>query len=43
MGIIKKIANHKKLMVYKHRKFWKSVDTQKDVSELSQLLKNVKK
>ena len=43
MGIIKKIANQKKLMVYKHRKFWKSVDTQKDVGELSKFLKNDKK
>ena len=43
MGIIKKIANQKKLMVYKHKKFWKSVDTQKDVGELSKLLKDDKK
>jgi glucose-1-phosphate cytidylyltransferase len=43
MGVIKKIANKKKLMVYKHNKFWKSVDTLKDVHELSALLKNDKK
>ena len=29
-------------MVYKHKKFWKSVDTLKDVNELSKLLKNDK-
>ena len=43
MGIVKKLANKKKLMVYKHKKFWKSVDTLKDVNELSKLLKNDKK
>ena len=43
MGVIKKLANKKKLMVYKHSKFWKSVDTLKDVQELSELLKNDKK
>ena len=43
MGIIKKIANQRKLMVYEHKNFWKSVDTQKDVSELSKLLKDDKK
>ena len=40
MGVIKKIANKNKLLVYKHKNFWKSVDTQKDVNELSQLLNN---
>ena len=40
MGIIKKIAKKNKLLMYKHKNFWKSVDTQKDVNELSKLLKN---
>ena len=40
MGVIKKIANTNKLLIYKHKKFWRSVDTQKDVNELSKLLKN---
>ncbi len=43
MGVIKKIAKKNKLHVYKHKDFWKSVDTQKDVHELSQLLKYDKK
>ena len=40
MGVIKKIAHRNKLFLYKHKKFWRSVDTQKDVNELSKLLKN---
>ena len=43
MGIIKKIANNNKLLIHKHYGFWKSVDTQKDVKELSEILKNDKK
>ena len=43
MGVLKKIAKHKNLAVHKHKKFWKSVDTQKDAYELSELLKNDKK
>mgnify|MGYP004330719059 CR=1 FL=1 len=31
------------LYAYKHYGFWKSVDTQKDVKELSEILKNDKK
>ena len=41
--IIKKIANNNKLLIHKHYGFWKSVDTQKDVKELSEILKNDKK
>ena len=33
MGIVKKIAMERKLFVYKHKGFWKSVDTQKNVKE----------
>ena len=40
MGIIKKIANKNKLLIYKHKGFWKSVDTQKDISDLKEILKN---
>ena len=43
MGIVKKIANNNKLLIHKHNGFWKSVDTQKDVKELSEILKNDKK
>ena len=43
MGVLKKMTNRKNLMVYKHKKFWKSVDTQKDAIELSKLLQNDKK
>ena len=42
MGVLKKIVKHKNLAVHKHKKFWKSVDTQKDAYELSKLLKNDK-
>ena len=43
MGIIKRIAKKNKLLIHKHYGFWKSVDTQKDVKELSKILKNDKK
>ena len=43
MGIIKRIAKKNKLLIQKHHGFWKSVDTQKDVKELSKILKNDKK
>tara|TARA_B110000196_G_C20964999_1_gene575813 strand:- start:43 stop:822 length:780 start_codon:yes stop_codon:yes gene_type:complete len=39
-GIVKKISKKNKLFIYKHTKFWKSVDTLKDLIELK---KNVKK
>ena len=39
MGAMKKIANDKKLLVYKHNDFWKSVDTLKDAQDLGELLK----
>ena len=41
-GIIKRIAQDKKLLLYKHKGFWKSVDTLKDLNELSIFLKNKK-
>ena len=40
---MKKIANDKKLLVYKHNDFWKSVDTLKDAQDLGDLLKKEKK
>ena len=43
MGVVRKMAKNKTLMIYKHKKFWKSVDTQKDVIKLSKLLKNDKR
>ena len=43
MGIIKRIAKKNKLLIHKHYGFWKSVDTQKDVNELTNILKNDKK
>ena len=43
MGIIKRIAKKNKLLIHKHYGFWKSVDTQKDVNELSKILRNDKK
>lgn len=43
MGVLRKIAKSNLLNVYKHKGFWKSVDTQKDVKELSQLIKHNEK
>ena len=42
-GVMKKISNKKKLLVYKHNGFWKSVDTVKDSIELGIIIKNDKK
>ncbi len=39
-GVLKKIIKKKKLNVYQHKKFWKSVDTFKDLIELRDLLKS---
>ena len=41
-GVMKRIAQDKKLLLYKHKGFWKSVDTLKDLNELSIFLKNKK-
>ena len=43
IGVMKNIVRKKKLLVYKHTGFWKSVDTLKDSIELSKIIKNVKK
>ena len=40
---MKKIAMLKKLHVYKHNGFWKSVDTKKDIIKLKILLKKNEK
>lgn len=42
-GVLRKIARSNLLNVYKHKGFWKSVDTQKDVKELSKLIKQNEK
>lgn len=39
-GIIKKIINKNTMNIYEHKKFWKSVDTLKDLIELREFLKN---
>ena len=41
-GVMRRIAQDKKLLLYKHKGFWKSVDTLKDLNELSIFLKNKK-
>ncbi len=38
-GVIKKIIKKKRFNVYHHKKFWKSVDTLKDLIELKKFLK----
>ena len=38
-GIIKKFINNNKMNVFQHKKFWKSVDTLKDLIELKNFLK----
>ena len=38
-GVVKRIAKDKKLLLYEHKGFWKSVDTLKDLYELSIFLK----
>ena len=42
MGVMKKICNFGKLYMYKHKGFWKSVDTKKDLIELIKYLKKLK-
>jgi|TARA_B100001964_G_C14255544_1_gene612252 glucose-1-phosphate cytidylyltransferase len=41
-GVVKSIAKENKLLLYKHKGFWKSVDTLKDLNELSIFLKKNK-
>ena len=43
MGALKHIAKIGKLNIYKHKGFWKSVDTLKDAIELNNLLAKMKK
>jgi len=38
-GIIKKLIKKEKVQIYEHKKFWKSVDTLKDLIELRKFLK----
>ena len=38
-GVIKKFINKNKMNVFQHKKFWKSVDTLKDLNELKNFLK----
>ncbi len=38
-GIIKKLIKNNKVQIYEHKKFWKSVDTFKDLLELRKFLK----
>ena len=38
-GVVKRIAKDKKLLLYKHKGFWKSVDTLKDLKDLNIFLK----
>ena len=40
-GVIKKLVNKNKVLIYQHKKFWKSVDTLKDLKELKNYLKNL--
>ena len=42
MGIMKKISKLKKLSIFKHKGFWKSVDTKKDLYELINYLEKKK-
>ena len=39
-GVIKKLVQKKKVIIYEHKKFWKSIDTLKDLNELKIHLNN---
>ena len=38
-GVLRKLAMKKKICVYEHKKFWKSVDTLKDLNDLKNFFK----
>ncbi len=42
MGVMRSVCKNNKLSLFKHKGFWKSVDTKKDLLELLQYLKKIK-
>ena len=37
---LEKLAENKQLMAYKHKGYWKCMDTQRDKMQLEELIKN---